>query len=305
MSVMEEPAPRGIDEVEIANVLAAAEPQRRAAFAATINLAVALGLAFSQFGWFTPPLLFQLLMGVMAATAVWSVASGLWRTLAIASLAPALGEDWGQTGFEAGTAAFDLERWFEMRGPGSTLTLWRSRGRYRDVDYELEERRNSRRIGTRGPARITYLIWADIGVPTSFRGAVEILPNAGIMDGVDAAVRRLFDDPLQPVSIGPEFDFTFYTLATPDAQLDALLTPAFQETMLNLARQHPETKFVAQFKHGRFRLQFPIATRSFSGARLHVPMPDLAHQAGELWWELTIPHRIIDSLMGVHRGRVR
>ncbi|WEJ35029.1 hypothetical protein [Devosia sp. SD17-2] len=42
-----------------------------------------------------------------------------------------------------------------------------------------------------------------------------------------------------------------------------------------------------------------------AGTSLIKPLPDMAENADALWWELTVPHRLIDALAGNHDGALR
>ncbi len=294
----------GLTPGEIDTMLRAAEPRRLQVLSASLNLTgatlvVVLAQGHGSLVW---PL-----TAMLAAWAVWRLSERLWRDLAIAVLAPAIGERWGQLGFASGWGAVEIERWVGnlFSEEGSRFVAWQSHGRYRDTDYRMNEStiwRRSRRIGG---GNVRYVLEVEVAVPQAFSGSVEIAPRSGFIGRIDDLLRRATDDPEQRHEVDPEFDEVFDTIASTGTAVDALLTPGFRRAMLALGARHPDVNLTARFEHGWFSLRLPIPSLVFASVSLTKPMTTMTDEADALWWDLTVPHRLIDALMGDHDGALR
>ena len=145
----------------------------------------------------------------------------------------------------------------------------------------------------------------EIAVPQPFAGSIELRPRSKYMAGVDDLFRQLSGNELQRREIAPEFDAVFDTLASANANVGELLTPGFHRAMLTLAKRNPQSYLSGRFQHGWFNLRLPIPHLVFSSAGLFKPLDALTDDVDTLWWDLTIPHRLIDSLTGDHQGPLR
>lgn len=296
----------GIAREDLAALLADAEPRRMTNLAASLNLSVALFLTLLG----SSPLQGSFLWPVVAAIAAglaWTVSNRLWRDIALASVAQTLGEPWGQSRFASGWGAVDFEKWIAnlFNEEGRRITAWQAEGAYRDIAYRLTESTVWRRRRSQQYSEITHLMQIEIAVPQSFAGRVEILPKAGIMTAVDDLVRQVSGNDVRRQEIDPDFDAVFDTMASSNADVRAVLTPGFQRAMLKLAARNPQSYLSARFEHGWFNLRLPLPHVVFANAGLLRPMDRLLDDVETLWWDLTIAHRLIDSLMGDHDGPLR
>lgn len=294
----------GADPAAIAAALVAAEPSRRAAFGATLNLMVGVGLTVGFAAPFVGGAVGQALLGLVVVGMIWRLSQAMWRPNAIAVVAPLVGGQWGQSQLDIGLAAVDWAEWWEEWGlRGFRHVAWRSSGTYRDTRYSIQEVTVYRRRHQHGPGQTTHHLVVTISVPTSFAGTIDVLPAGGIMAEFDAALRKLTQDDKQRVKVDPHYDRQFDTLATANADVAKVLTPGFQQAMLTLSQQHKG--LAGRFSFGQFRLYLSVPDVTFRSARLNRALPALASEADQLWWELTVPHRLIDALMGDHSGPLR
>lgn len=301
------PSPSGLERTEIEKLLAGAEPDRIAALSASLSLTVAAAFMIGGQALLTGHLGLTMI-GVVVAIAVWHLSNRFWRDRVLEVIAPAMGAGWGQSDFASGWGrAVPVEDWLRdmFDREGARFTAWQSQGRYHDVDYRLSEvsipqpRRGRRR------REVIHILQVELSVPRSFSGTVEISPNAGFMSKVDDVLRQLTGDAERRLGIDPAFDAVFDTKVTANAPVEELLTPGFREAMLRLAARYPRLYLSGRFERGWFSLRLPIPHLVFSSARLLTPMRDLEGEADALWWDLTVPHRLIDGLMGQHYGPLR
>lgn len=183
------------------------------------------------------------------------------------------------------------------------VVAWQCHGRYREIDYRLTESTIWRQ--GRSGQRIIHVMQVEIAVPQSFSGSLQLVPQSGFAGKVDDLLRQVTGSSELRQEINPEFDAVFDTSATPDASIDTLLTPDFRRAMLALAARHPQTYVTARFEHGCFSLRLPIPQLVFAETSLFKPLTDMADDADALWWNLTMPHRLIDALAGTHHGALR
>lgn len=296
----------GLDRNEIVTMLRNAEPRRMVNLSASLNLSA--GIFFMILG--RAPLAGNLLWPVVAvvvAGMAWTLSNRLWRDIALATVAQAIGERWGQSHFASGWGTVDIEKWIAdlFSEEGQRFTAWESRGEHRDIAYRLNEATIWRRRSNQKRSEIFYLMAVEIVVPQSFAGIIELRPRSKFLAGVDDLFRQLSGNELQRREITPEFDAMFDTLASANANVDQLLTPGFQRAMLILAERNPQSYLSGRFQHGWFSLRLPIPHLVFSSAGLLRPVEALIDDVDTLWWDLTIPHRLIDSLMGDHQGPLR
>lgn len=296
----------GLDRDEIATLLRNAEPRRLANLSASFNLSG--GIFFCLLG--RAPLQGSFLWPIVAcvvAGMAWTLSNRLWRDIALATVAQTIGERWGQSHFASGWGAVDIEKWFAdlFSEEGQRFTAWQSRGDHRNIAYRLNEATIWRRRTNQKRRETFYLMQVEIAVPQSFAGIIELRPRSKFLAGVDDLFRQLSGNELQRREVTPEFDAMFDTLASANANVDQLLTPGFQRTMLTLAKRNPQSYLSGRFQHGWFNMRLPIPNLVFASAGLLKPMDALIQDVDTLWWDLTVPHRLIDSLMGDHQGPLR
>jgi len=294
----------GLQWPEIEAMLRRAEPRRLQVLSASLNLTGATLLTFLAHGRGS---LVWPLIAILAAWAVWRLSGWLWRDVAIAVLAPAIGERWGQLGFTSGWGTVEIERWLGnlFSEEGSRFIAWQSHGRYRDTDYRMNESTIWRRSRRNGKGKVRYVMEVEVAVPQAFSGSVRIAQRSGFIGRIDDLLRWATDDPEQRHEVDPAFDAMFDTVANTSTAVDALLTPGFRSAMLALAARHPDVNLTARFEHGWFSLRFRIPSLVFASVSLTKPMTRMTDEADALWWDLTVPHRLIDALMGDHDGALR
>ena len=296
----------GLDRDEVATLLRNAEPRRMANLSASLNLCA--GIFFMLLG--RAPLQGSFVWPIVAcvgAGMVWTLSNRLWRDIALAAVAQTTGERWGQTHFASGWGTVDIEKWLAdlFSQEGQRFVAWESQGKHRDIAYRLNEATIWRRRRNQKRSEIFYLMEVEVAVPEPFAGSVDIRPRSGFAPAIDDFFRRLSGEDEQRHAIAPDFDAAFDTLASANASVDKLVTRGFQRAMLNLAARNPQSYLSGRFQHGWFNLRLPIPHLVFASASLLKPMDALVDDADRLWWDLTIPHRLIDSLMGDHQGPLR
>jgi len=296
----------GLGRDEVTTLLRNAEPRRLANLAASLNLSAGIFFLLLGLAPFEGNLL-RPIVAVVAVGLVWTLSNRLWRDIALATVAQKIGEGWGQSHFASGWGTVDAEKWIAdlFSEEGLRFTAWESGGKHRDIAYRLNEATIWRRRRNQKRSESFHLMQVDIAVPQAFTGSIAVRPRSKFMVGVDDLFRQLSGDELQRREIAPEFDAVFETLASSNADVDALLTPGFQRAMLTLAKRNPQFYLSGRFQHGWFNLRLPIPHLVFSSAGLFRPLDALIDDVDTLWWDLTIPHRLIDSLMGDHQGQLR
>ena len=298
----------GVQKQRIRSLLADAEPRRRFTLGASLCFVIALaGCAAIFMGGGRSYLIAMLVAGFIAA-ALWPLCNRMWRYIAIGVLAPAMGEGWGQKEFASGWSADGLGRIVDglLSAGGPRTTAWRSAGVYRDISYRLREETVRRKRTGDSIREVHHVLVAEISVPHPFSGTVELVPKAGVVGSrINDVLRMVEGSKERRQSVDPQFDAVFETLVSGNAPLDELLVPNVQSTLLNLAARHKEGRFVARFENGWFTLRLPIRRLTFASAHLLKPLPELENEAGELWWDLTLPHRLIDAFSGDYNGPLR
>jgi hypothetical protein len=296
----------GLDRSAIDAMLRAAEPHRLQALSSSLNVTFAAFLTLLGCAPFEGIALWSVAAAI-AAMALWRLSQHLWRDLAIAAIAPVIGEAWGQNSFASGWGAVDIERrlgdLFSL--DGARYTAWQSHGRYRDVVYRLSEATIWQRQRNTEPREVIHLMEVEITVPVSFIGSLRLRPRSRLAGRIDDLLRRVSGDSEQRIEIDPAFDAVFDTVTDRCDSVDLLLTPAFRRAVLALAAHYPRGYLAARFEHGWFSLRLPIPHLVFASASLTKPMTDLADEADALWWDLTVPHRLIDALTGDLDGPLR
>lgn len=296
----------GMQRSRLQRLLAQAEPRRLAALSANICLAIGAALQIASVGPWGGSFM-RIILGVIIAIALWQLGNRLWRDMAIAAIAPALGEGWGQKHFVSGWGTVPVEEWITdlFSSEGSGTTAWQSEGDHRSVQYRLMEKTIRVRRHSQRRREIIHLMMVAVSVPKPFSGRVEFRPSSGFSGVIGDVLRRLSGDQEQRHAIAPNFDACFDTIASGGASIDTLVTPGFRKALLMLAARHPNTYLTGHFEHGWFHLRLPIPHLSFASAHLLKPLPSMIEDADELWWDLTIAHRLIDGLMGDHDGPLR
>lgn len=306
MAAADEPLKSGFERSEIDAMLRAAEPRRIEALSAAVNLAFAVFLTVMGQSLWQGSIVWPI-VAVIAGGGVWRLSQRLWRDLAIAVLAPSIGDRWGQKSFASGWGAVEIETWITdlFSDEGARFTAWQSHGRYRETDYRLRESTIWRRRHKHEPREVIHVMMIEIVVPRPFSGSVEFLPRSGFAAKIDDLLRQVTGSEERRLAVDPAFDAVFDTVTSQGASANDVLTPGFRHAMLTLAARHPRMYLTARFEHGWFRLRLPIPHLVFTAASLTRPLTDMVDEADALWWDLTVPHRLIDALMGDRDGPLR
>lgn len=229
----------GLKRDEIDAMLRAAEPHRMEALSASINLVLCAFLLLAarsfdgSFLW--------IFVAAAAAIAVWRLSQRLWRDIAMAVLAPSIGERWGQTGFASGWGTVELGKWLvDVFSPeGARFTAWQSHGRYRDIDYRMSESTIWRPRRKNAPKKIDHVMQMKVAIPHSVSGRIELTPRSDFFARIDEIIQKMSGAADRRLEIDPAFDAVFDTTASQPASASAVLTPDFRRAMLALAARHP------------------------------------------------------------------
>lgn len=297
-------APFEREHVEAA--LIKAEQRRKITLSASLAFTFAIAFTIFQFSFFDVAVIGSYVAALTAAAMCWALCNRMWRSIAICSVAPEVGTQYGQLSIQNAWELLTLEEWFKttFTGTDSRSTEWRSEGNYRDIAYHLSEvavttRSMSQKYGTNPPV---FMLIAEISVPVSFTGCIEIKPRSPVLRQITSIVQHILGDESRFYTGDQRFDEMFETHVRNNSHCQDLLSPAFRKCLLTITRSGMQSKFSGRFEAGWFRLEFPIKTTSFNNATLLTPMPALMNETQELWWDLTLPQRLIDGLTGNYDG---
>ena len=100
----------------------------------------------------------------------------------------------------------------------------------------------------------------------------------------------------------PAFEKMFEVYADVPSEARRLLPASFRKTLVALAKHslalEPGKPMRAAFDDGEFLIALPRRTGLFEVSGLHRPLTDLEGEMDRLLREITIPHRVIDHLIG-------
>ena len=100
----------------------------------------------------------------------------------------------------------------------------------------------------------------------------------------------------------PAFEALFEVYADEPSEARRLLPPIFRETLVALARHNlaegSSKPMRAAFDDGEFLIALPHRAGLFEVGSLRRPLANLESEMDRLLYEVTIPHRIIDHLIG-------
>ncbi|MCF7646467.1 DUF3137 domain-containing protein [Bacillus subtilis] len=288
----------------VVTALTQAEDKRKTALSASICLSFSAGFAAFQSSLFDVAGIGSYVAAIIFAAPCWKLSNWMWHSLAICSLAPEIASRYGQKTIRNAWEFWDFESWItaQFNNQEQQLTSWQSEGNYRNIAYRLREVsvQPARRTRPSSPPR--YYLMAEISVPASFSGRIEIRLRNSVTDPFISFIKQMLGDDSRIYTGDQHFDeiFEIYGENCPDYQ--SLLTPALRKALLTIAQYGVRQRFSARFEKGWFYLDFPIETPIFKNASLLQPMPQLMDAIQQLWWDLTMPQRLIDGLTGNYEG---
>ena len=283
-----------------------AEQRRKTILSASIFFSFAIAFTVFQLSFFDIAVIGSYIAALLAAVMCWKLCSWMWRSVAICSIAPEIGGRYGQLNIQNAWELLTLEDWFKATfiAKDRRSTTWKSEGTYRDVAYRLSEVSvTTKNIGQgRSPNPPTFMLVAEISVPVSFTGCIEIRPHTPVLGQITSFIQHILGDDSRCYTGDQHFDEMFETYVKNNSHYQELLSPAFRKCLLNITRYGLRSEFSGRFEAGSFYLEFPVKTTTFKNASLLKPMPALINETQELWWDLTLPQRLIDGLTGDYDG---
>ena len=159
--------------------------------------------------------------------------------------------------------------------------------------YTVRRRHRSGRARTQRQ-RVWHGLVVEVDVPVPFAGPV-ILTRGGLA--------RRAEEGLGKVAI-PHAGFTrvFEARAADAGEALRLVTPALAESLVALSRARPGKALGAAFARGVFLLAVPLPRGYLDQGSLFQPADRLLERVPALVHELTLPHRVIDYLIGERPG---
>ncbi len=292
----------GIDYAAMEQALADAEPLRLKALAATLNAVVGLCLTIVVMVQAASSSMVAWSLAVIPPMILLPVSMALWRSMAMSVMAPVAAAKWGQTDFVAGIAAVEWKDLLGLAGAnrhGNAYAQWKSAGVYRDTHYRAREIRL-----TVKRERSMHFLTIEVRLEKSVGGIIEIASKAWGLGHLDNLFRAL-DGETQRKQLDPGFDAALDVFAPHHVDVTKVLTPELREALLTIYSQLQPRPFMARLDHGWLYMQLRIDGPSLSEASLWRPTRHYIDSAEQLWWELTVPHRMIDTIKGDHDGRLR
>lgn len=289
---------------KVAAALINAEDKRKDVLSATICFAFSVGFTALQISFFDIAIVGSYLAAIMFALLCWKLSNWMWHSVAVCSLAPQIAARYGQTTIRNAWQLLSFENWItsQFKSQDHKLTSWQSEGNYRNFVYRLSEVSIHPATMTKHPFPPRYYLVAKISVPVSFRGRIEIRFRNPVADKFISLMKQTLGDDRRHYTGDQSFDTVFETYIENCHNPQELLTPALRKVLLTITQYGLHSQFSARFEAGQFCLDSPIETLIFKEASLLKPMPQLMDATQKLWWDLTIPQRLIDGLTGNYKG---
>lgn len=302
----------GISISQLLELLNGAEPIRLTALNVTVNLMAVMTVWSLMLSPLSVQMLFAgpfslmfglpwLMLALAVPTMLWMLSTMLWRVRVLGKIAPLIGEKWGMSYFASGVKAMEWGDFFDDGFPpkhGMHYTRWRSSGRYRETHFRSRE--TSHRYKKR-PVR--HWLFVEVSVGGGFGGPIEIT-SRGLVGQLTFFMRAFGDGGVQTKTNDPDFDAAFDVFCPRTTSLDAALTPDIRKAFLSILNQMPKGNFAAKIENGWLYIELELEAPLLARANLLRPLSEHVYDAERLWWELTVPHRLIDSLKGDHDGRL-
>lgn len=283
-----------------------AEQRRKTILSASIVVTFAIAFAVFQLSFFDIAIIGSYAAALMAAALCWTLCNRMRRSVAICSIAPEIGAQYGQINIQNAWELLTLEDWLKATFTAKDIrsTTWKSDGKYQEISYRLSEVSiTTKNINhERAPNPPSYMLVAEISVPASFTGCIEIRSRSRVLGQITSIIQHILSDETRYYTGDQHFDEMFETYVKNNKNYQELLSPAFRVSLLNMTRHGLRTEFSGRFESGWFYLEVPIQTKTFKNASLLKPMTALMNETQALWWDLTVPQRLIDGLTGKYDG---
>lgn len=182
-------------------------------------------------------------------------------------------------------------------------------GVWRDTPYEMVElcllKEGARTAGGSRSDRTIYRgLVLKIGVPLPFEGVVVIRRDFGRL-GNQLVELLGSGSGLKPVALPHEaFEKQFEVVTDGRANLDALLSPPFLESLIELDRAQGGKGLTGAFLDGAFFLGLPVRRDLFEFGGLFRSVYRMTDDLHVLLFQATLPRRVIDALHGERPERV-
>ncbi|MEZ5667791.1 MAG: DUF3137 domain-containing protein [Alphaproteobacteria bacterium] len=244
---------------------------------------------------------------IVAGLVAWAMAR-MYRGTTLAQIVPPLAEAIGgmtyrpmAEGFNA-AAVIDLgilpssqavaaEHLLEgmHRGTGFRMAELSCYDRVEQISMATRRKRSRRRRNWRG-------LVIEVDVPVRFDGPVILARDRGLAGRIHGAGLRRVDLP------DPAFARIFEVYAADTDEAARLVTPALAQSLAALSQARPGKALAAAFASGVFVLTIPLPRGFLEQGSLFQPAHRLLDKVPQIVRELTLPHRVIDYLMGDRPG---
>ena len=303
-------------ETEIKPALAAIEASRRGYLQLTKLMAAGV---FAFFG-FIALILWALIsiwlaVVVLGVAVVFSAMAALlmvrfYRGTARAKIVPPLAEAIGGMTYQRNAEGFNARAVVDLGIlPASQAVSAEDllEGMHRGTGFRMAElscyvRRQAAPGGaSRRKAKRTWRgLVVEVDVPVTFSGPVILARDRGMISrwlGTGAGID------LTPVSFpDSEFSRTFEVYAADPDEAGRLITPALASSLVALSQARPGKALAGAFANGVFLLTIPLPRGFLEQGSLFQPADRLLDEIPAIVRELTLPHRVVDFLMGERPG---
>lgn len=170
-------------------------------------------------------------------------------------------------------------------------------GTHRGVGFRLVEMSCYRMAGS-GRNRRRQRVWrglvVEVDVPVPFRGPVLLVRDRRASRGPEGLRQVAFPH--------AGFSEIFAVHAADPDEARRLITPALADSLVALSRARPGRALGAAFAEGVFLLTVPLPRGFLEQGSLFHPADRLIERVPAIVRELTLPHRVIDYLVGDRPG---
>lgn len=250
-----------------------------------------------------------LVIGVVAGIALASWQARSFRDRAAAALAPPVAAAIGEMDYERSPFALpEVEDFFDLKVvPRGNRTRYADclRGRYRGTDFFLVECKIVRRTQTHSQGKtrnrsttVFNGLLVQISVPVAFDGTVFIGRDFGnIGNWLSGLVKKIGD--MQPVTFPDSaFEQHYEVYADNEDTARRLIGKDFADAMVRIDDMAKGGRPRAAFSNGRFYLSLPWRGGFMEPVGVWRPIEMSPKWLQEIVDEMTLPHRIIDTLHG-------
>lgn len=144
----------------------------------------------------------------------------------------------------------------------------------------------------------------EVDVPVTFDGPVLLTRERGAIARWIGRQPAMQNAPAQVSFPDSAFSQVFEVYAADPAEAQRLITPALAESLVALSKARPGNALAAAFANGVFLLAVPLPRGFLDQGSLSQPADRLLDRVPAIVHELTLPHRVIDFLMGDRPGNL-